>query len=313
MEIQKRCKCCGKPFIAKSFNARFCSKKCTDKAYKDRIKKERYREFLKSEENKTIKEIEMALEYKPILSPTEAAKLIGVSRATLYRYLATGVFKCIQFRGKTRIRRSDIEKAFNNAPDYRKRRNPRGLKPTSEFYTTAQVMEKYHIGKKCVLGRCLKHQIPKFYQGRNVYWNKAEIEKHFADLLEVFNRDEYYSTDDMMEMFGMTRGAVLTFVMRHRVPRVGHGKLTYYSKLHIDCLKGISEGNPDPDYYTIQEIKDKYNLTKDQIGYMVKKYGIHRTKVGKNSRISRTEFDISLRKRYGELTILSGASSDNHQ
>lgn len=304
MEIQKQCEYCGKRFIAHSFNARFCSKQCMDKACKEKNMKERYRKFLNDRDEQSIREFEMSIEHKPILSPTEAARLIGVSRATLYRYLATGVFKCLQLGGKTLIRRSDIEKAFEKAPDYRKRRNPRGRKPTSEFYTTAQVMEKYGVGKKCVLGRCKKYQIAKFYQGRNVYWNKTEIEKYFADLLEVFNREEYYSSEEIMEKFNMTRGAVLTFVMRHRVPRVGHDKQTFYSKIHVDKLKGLVANDVSPDFYTIQEIKDKYNLTKDQIGYMVKQYGIKRIRVGSYSHIARNEFDAALCARRGEFKII---------
>lgn len=178
MDYQKRCQYCGNLFIAHCFNARFCSKECTNKAYKEKNKKERYRKFLNDMDEKSIKEFEASIEHKPILSPAEAAKLIGVSRATLYRYLATGVFKCVQLRGKTRIRRSDIEKAFDKAPDYRKRRNPRGRKPTGEYYTTSEVMKIYKVGKKCVEGRCKKYQIAKFYQGRNVFWNKADIEKY---------------------------------------------------------------------------------------------------------------------------------------
>lgn len=304
MEIQKKCECCGKLFIAHSFNARFCSKQCMDKVYKEKQRKERYRTFLNNNDEKTIRDFEISVEHKRILTPAEAAQFIGVSRATLYRYLAAGVFKCLQLAGKTLIRKSDIEKAFDKAPDYRKRRNPRGRKPTSEYYTTAQIMEKYHVGKKCVIGRCQKHQVAKFYQGRNVYWSKADVEKYFADLLEVFNREEYYSTEEIMEKFDMSRGAVLTFVMRHRVPRVGHDKQTFYSKIHIDKLKGLVAADVSPDYYTIQEIKDKYNLTKDQIGYMVKQYGITRVRVGNNSRISRNEFDAALCARRGEFKII---------
>lgn len=304
MEILKTCEYCGNRFIAHSFNARFCSKQCTDKAYKNKLRDERFYSLLSEEERNAIKKEEEELANKPILSPTDAAKLVGVSRATIYRYLATGVFKCIQLRGKTLIRRSDIENAFEQAPEYRKRRNPRGRKPTSAFYTTAQIMDRFNVGKKCVIGRCKKYQIAKFYQGRNVFWNKAEVEKYFSDLLETFNRDEYYSTDEIMEKFNMKRGAVLSFVMRHHIPRVGHDKQTFYSMIHIDKLKGFVEADVNPDYYTIQEIMDKYNMTKDQIGYMVKQYKIQKIRVGNYSRINRLDFDHVLKEKHGDFEIL---------
>jgi len=80
MDIEKKCQWCGKTFIAHSFNARFCSKQCIDTAYKHK------------ERMKKMKEYEMELlknsDYIPIvskknfLSPTEAAKLLGVGRST---------------------------------------------------------------------------------------------------------------------------------------------------------------------------------------------------------------------------------------
>lgn len=58
---------------------------------------------------------------KPFLSPAEAATLLGISRATIYRHMAAGIIRALQLRGRTIIRKSDIEKMFDNAPDYKKR------------------------------------------------------------------------------------------------------------------------------------------------------------------------------------------------
>ena len=99
MDIEKKCQWCGKTFIAHSFNARFCSKQCIDTDYKHK------------ERMKKMKEYEVELlknsDYIPIVSkknfltPTEAAKLLGVGRSTFYRYLSSNTIKARQFRGKT--------------------------------------------------------------------------------------------------------------------------------------------------------------------------------------------------------------------
>ena len=103
---------------------------------------------------------------KNFLSPTEAAKLLGVGRSTFYRYLSSNVIKSRQFRGKTIIRRTDIEKMFDEAPQYTKRKNVRANKPKSEVYSTQEIMKMYNIGKKAVIGRCNRYDIPKIYDGR---------------------------------------------------------------------------------------------------------------------------------------------------
>ena len=38
--------------------------------------------------------------------------LLGISRATIYRHMAAGIIRALQLRGRTIIRKSDIEKMF---------------------------------------------------------------------------------------------------------------------------------------------------------------------------------------------------------
>lgn len=52
---------------------------------------------------------------KDFYTPPEAAKLLGISRASIYRYMAGNAIKAVQFRRKTLVRRKDIEILFENA------------------------------------------------------------------------------------------------------------------------------------------------------------------------------------------------------
>lgn len=54
---------------------------------------------------------------KPYLSPLEVANYFGVSKATIYRYLANGLIKSLQLRRSTLIRKADIDALFDLAPD----------------------------------------------------------------------------------------------------------------------------------------------------------------------------------------------------
>ena len=119
MDIEKKCQWCGKTFIAHSFNARFCSKQCIDTAYKHKERMKKMKEY-EVELLKNSDYIPMVSK-KNFLTPTEAAKLLGVGRSTFYRYLSSNAIKSRQFRGKTIIRRTDLEKMFDEAPQYTKR------------------------------------------------------------------------------------------------------------------------------------------------------------------------------------------------
>ena len=53
---------------------------------------------------------------KAFLTPREAAKLLGIGKSSVYRELASGLIKAVQMKGKTLIRRADIERLFDNPP-----------------------------------------------------------------------------------------------------------------------------------------------------------------------------------------------------
>ena len=120
MEVQRKCQWCGKPFIAHTMVTRFCSKSCTEKAYKDKKRKQKLQEYEARQNEQPMQEVGI-VGGKPFLSPAEAATLLGISRATIYRHMATGIIRALQLRGRTIIRKSDIEKMFDNAPAYKKR------------------------------------------------------------------------------------------------------------------------------------------------------------------------------------------------
>jgi len=48
----------------------------------------------------------------PLLTVTEAAEALGVSRATVYRWIADGLIPVIRWRGRTRIRRDALQQAL---------------------------------------------------------------------------------------------------------------------------------------------------------------------------------------------------------
>lgn len=116
MEIQKRCKYCGRSFIAHKMTTIYCSPSCNNKDYKRAIRQKQIAEYMEEEKQKTPK-VDI-LGGKEFLTPTEGALLLGLSRATFYRYMLNGTIKAVQLRGKTIVRRKDIERLFDNPPTY---------------------------------------------------------------------------------------------------------------------------------------------------------------------------------------------------
>ena len=96
-------------FTAHKTSTAYCSHRCANLAYKERVRKKRVQEFqLKfDEEAKPHSE-------KEFLTPTEVSSFLGVGRTSIYRYIRNGKIKALRFDGKTLIRRSDIKKKFCN-------------------------------------------------------------------------------------------------------------------------------------------------------------------------------------------------------
>ena len=286
IEIQKKCKWCGQIFIARKTSTNYCSHKCNNAAYKERIRQERIATYQKEI---SINAEETSIENKEFYTPPEVAKLLGISRASIYRYMAENIIKAVQFKGKTLVRRKDIELLIENAPESKKR-IPIEKAPITDFYTTADVKEKYHVNESWIFVIAKKHNIPRTFNRGKTYWSKKHIDAYFTKKAPDPDITEWYSTQEMQEKFGMTLSAIYTFAYKNAIPKKKEGIMVYYSKKHVDIAKGIAKPE-ETMYYTVAEAMEKFNLTRDQLYHYVKWHHVSKVKKGKYTFISRTELD----------------------
>ena len=286
IDIQKKCEWCGKLFIAHKTSTRCCSHRCANLAYKERTRQKRVSEF-QTMVNQQI-EKEDCID-KDFFTPSEAAKYIGISRATFYRYLETNLIKSVQLKRKTIIRKRDIEALFDNASPYKKHL-PRSKQSITDFYTIAEIKEKFGVKESWIYEIAKEHNIPRTFNRGRTYWSKKHIDSYFAKKAPDASITEWYSVAELQEKFGMTLSAIYTFVYKNVIPKRKEGKMVYYSKKHFDIAKGIATPE-EPQYYTIPEAMEKYNLTRDQLYHYVKYHNITRIKVGKYTKILRYELD----------------------
>lgn len=129
IRIKKVCEWCGKEFEAQRCSTRFCSKACTDHAYKEQKRQERKRAteaavVMAQHQKKTL-----PLKEQEFLSVAEASHLLHVTRDVVYKLIYRGTLKAYRLSSRlTIIRRTDIE-AMIEARPYE--RTP-GLRPASK-------------------------------------------------------------------------------------------------------------------------------------------------------------------------------------
>lgn len=291
--IKKVCEYCGKTFFAKKATTRYCSHTCNSRDYK----KNKRKAILMQIEEETQKEIEektiQPLREKEILNVAETALFLGVSRQTVYNMIHAGVLKAAQITERlSLIRKKDIEAIFDNAEPY-KARPARNRIPISEVYTVAEIKEKYNVNESWVFIVAKKNNIPRILKRGKTYFSRKHVDNYFANKTPDPEITEWYSVEEIKEKYNMTTCAVYSFASVNTIPKKKEGRSVYYSKADVDRLKGIS-AQVVPEYYTVREAMEKYNITRDQLYHYVKYHKIPKVKVGKFIKIEKTSLDTVL-------------------
>ena len=282
IEITKSCEWCGCTFIARKCTTRYCSKRCAEHAYKDAKRKEHVaKEQSKANDPKTIKT-------SPFISPTQCARLLGVSRRSIYNYLADNSIPCFQFKGKTIISRNSLNSLFDGSHLYQLR-PAKEKQPITEFYTTKEVLEKFGISNSWLFKAAKENNFPKITQRGKTLWSKPHIDRFFAKSATKEDIAEWYTAAEIQERYGMTLSAIYNLVSKESIPKKKVGCEARYSKWHFDKAKGVAVDEPDT--YTMQEAMAKYSMTRDQLYHYIKTYGISKVKVGRIIKISKQDLD----------------------
>lgn len=278
IEFQKVCEFCGASFTARKSSTRYCSKRCTEHAYKQRKKEEYVASTQKTLDAKASEAEEKLL----FLSPCQCARLIGVSTRTLYRYLERGSIPCVQFSGKTFISRAVLDEMFKSSSPYIKRET-KTCEPITEFYTTKEVLEKFGIGNSWLYKMSAKHNLPKTVSRGKTLWSKKHIDRIFSKPAEEeVNKDEWYTVDEVCTKFGMKKEALYRLVSELKITKQKIRNIVYYFRQEVDAAMGV---NPElaSEYYSIQEAMGAYRMIRDQISYYVRTYKVLR--IYRNNRV----------------------------
>ena len=289
IRITKICQWCGVEFEAQKVSTKYCSHRCANLAYKQAVRDKRVKqveaETLSVKLEKPIENVKN----KEYLSFSQAGKLLGVSRQAVYNMVKAGNLKASKISSRLSfIKRADIETMLESRPY--KTLHPKDTIPITDFYTTTEIKEKYIIQESWLYKIAKEHNIPRTFNRGKTYWSKKHIDSYFAKKAPDASITEWYSVAELQEKFGMTLSAIYTFVYKNVIPKRKEGKMVYYSKKHFDIAKGLSVPE-EPKYYTIPEAMEKFNLTRDQLYHYVAYHNITRIKVGKYTKILRSELD----------------------
>ncbi|MBO5061612.1 MAG: helix-turn-helix domain-containing protein [Prevotella sp.] len=292
MRTTIKCEFCGKTFVARSGMQRYCSESCQAEA--KRIRKKRQQDLING-----IEPI-MELQCQEYLTFSKAAVLMGCTRQYVYKLVANGKLKASRLSSRMAfVRKSDIERMFEANPYKRvipcckasdkasakkkpKEQAPTGGKEENEvldYYSGEEVMALYKVKRSWLYTSAKRNQIPMCRIAGKNYYSKRHVEDCLGLTIDTSNITEWLTTNEIFEEFGMKPTAIRAYVYRHHIPTKKEYGITYYSKTHIAELRQM-DTLADERYCTVDDISEKYGLSKANIHHIAKVHGIEKIKVG---------------------------------
>ena len=202
INIKRICQYCSTEFTAHTTVTKYCSHKCSQRAYKDRKRAEKIEKSNIETKQKQKQPIEL-LKAKEFLNVNEVCELIGVSRRTIYRLVKSNQLNIIKIGSRTIIKRSALDEILNKSFTTLK---PKEAKPITEFYTIDEVQQKFNIGTTWVYKIISEYKIPKTKIGGKTHVSKKHIDKPFIKQMEsISNIKEWYSVTEAMEKYNLSR------------------------------------------------------------------------------------------------------------
>lgn len=183
IEIQKICQFCKNQFTAKKTTTKYCSLKCSSKAYKQRDKNQKIENTNLETitiKNKTLLNIKL----KEYLTVKEVSLLLGFSTRTIYRLINQNKVIAYNFSERmTVIKRSDIDALFETPdPEFEiviRRVEKKKQAEIKDCYTITEIQEKFNISNGALYNLLKRKNIPKFSKGKFTYVAKKDIETLF--------------------------------------------------------------------------------------------------------------------------------------
>lgn len=315
MKITIKCPCCGKMFTKNSGNQKYCSEECAETMKQNR----------KKLRHNVLNGLEPIIEMQSqeYLCFSQAATLMGCSRQYIYKLVGQGKLNASRLSSRMAlIRKADIEKMFeanpyqrvlptikpkhksvNTTPTLPKKESRENKDSDSsevlDYYSGEEVMSIYKVKQSWLYTSAKRQGIPMCRIAGKNYYSKRHIDECFGMAVDISTITDWMLPEDIETQYGMSRTAIRAYAYRHRIPAKREYGRTYYSKSHLDELRRVDLVN-DADYYTVEQVQDKYGIKKANIHHIVKVNKITKVKVGVRNLLLKSDVERVMSKRFAQ-------------
>ena len=309
MKKTRKCAFCGREFTANSGVQKYCSVSCADEAKRER--KKRNGDFLKAAEPV------IGLRQQEYLTFSKAAILMGCSRQYIYKLVNQGKLKASRISSRMAIiRRADIETmlegspynkvVFGNRPkpasSNRQQQQKKMKEPVSvsdeplTYISGEEVIASYKVKPSWLYTSAKRNQIPICRIAGKNYYSRSHVEECLGLTADIVSITDWLTKEQAFDEFGMSATAVHAYAYRHRIPTKREYGIVYYSRTHLAELRQ-TDMLADDRYCTVDEVSEKYGLSKANIHHITKVHGIEKRKVGVKNLLLRADVERAMAER----------------
>lgn len=307
MKKTRKCAFCGREFTANSGVQKYCSVSCADEAKRER--KKRNGDFLKAAEPV------IGLRQQEYLTFSKAAILMGCSRQYIYKLVNQGKLKASRISSRMAIiRRADIETmlegnpynkvVFGNRPNpassnrqQQKKNVPVSVSDEPLTYISGEeVIASYKVKPSWLYTSAKRNQIPICRIAGKNYYSRSHVEECLGLTADIASITDWLTKEQAFEEFGMSATAVHAYAYRHRTPTKREYGIVYYSRTHLAELRQ-TDMLADDRYCTVDEVSERYGLSKANIHHITKVHGIEKRKVGVKNLLLRADVERAMAER----------------
>lgn len=157
-----------------------------------------------------------------------------------------------------------------------------------EFLSLQDASVLFGITKRSVYNLIYNGVLQAFkFSSRMTFVRKADIERMFEG--HIYTKKvkperkpitEFYTTKEIQEKFGVSEAWVFKLAKEKKIPKVLHHGKTYWSKQHVEkhFAKHI-ENNNIVEWYSVQDMMEKFNMTTSAVYCFVSKFNIPKKKI----------------------------------
>lgn len=172
--IERSCAVCGTRFHAKTIDSIYCSRKCTNAAYRQR-KKETIEQERRKQLEKSIPPD------RTFITVREAILLYNIGRNTLYSLIRSKQIPSVNFGTRLiRLDREWLKSRYGERPQVALIVAPKTYNLEPDYcYTIGQVSKRFGVSPSTVYQAIRKFSIPMRQIGKYVYVPKDEVNNIF--------------------------------------------------------------------------------------------------------------------------------------